>query len=173
MSRASGTDRASRSSFGTTSVSPRAYRSHRLIKAGTLAFGAAEAVVDVDAIRRNAERVKRLALGSEVLLASRASGVSNQCFIHPRSVLRSVALINRRASESRPASETGSSGAIGGSDERHPHEVRRREIQLISTPLRRRLSRPLRPVGAVRDEAPASDHSREPEVDAPLPQPAS
>ena len=82
MSRASGTDRASRSSFGTTSVSPRAHRSQRLIEAGTLAFGAADAVVDVDAIRRNDERVKRLALGGEVLLASRASGVSNQCFIH-------------------------------------------------------------------------------------------
>ena len=31
-----------------------------------------------------------------------ASGVSNQCFIHPRTVPHQVDLINRRASESRP-----------------------------------------------------------------------
>ena len=93
MSRASGTDRASRSSFGTTSVSPARTAAQCLIEAGALAFGAADAVVDVDAIRRNAERVKRLALSREVLLVSRASGVSNQCFIHPRTVPRPVAMI--------------------------------------------------------------------------------
>jgi hypothetical protein len=75
------------------------YRCHCLIEAGALALGAADAMVDVDAILRHAERVKRLALGCEVLLVSRASGISNQRFIHPGTVLRPVALINRQASE--------------------------------------------------------------------------
>ena len=69
----------------------RAYRSQRLIEAGTLALGAANAVVDVDEVRRHADTVKRLALRGEVLLVSRASGVPNQCFIHPRTVPRVVA----------------------------------------------------------------------------------
>ena len=73
----------------------RAYRCQCLIEAGTLAFGAADAVVDVDTIRRNAERVKRLALGGEVSLISRASCVSNQGFMHPRTMPQSAALINR------------------------------------------------------------------------------
>ena len=77
-------------------------------------FGAADAVVDVDAIRRNAERVERLALGGEVLLVSRASGASNQCFIHPRTVPHPVALIHRRASESRTSCETDLAEPPGG-----------------------------------------------------------
>jgi hypothetical protein len=66
-----------------------------LIEAGTLAFGAADAVIDVDTIRRHAERVERLALGFEVLLVSRASGVSNQCFIHPGTVLHVAVPVHR------------------------------------------------------------------------------
>jgi P2-related tail formation protein len=54
----------------------RTHRRQCLIEAGTLSFGAADAVIDEDTIRRNAERVKCLTLSSEILLVSRASGVS-------------------------------------------------------------------------------------------------
>lgn len=67
MSRASGTDRASRSSFGTTSVSPARTAAKALIQSWPLALGTADSVVDVDAIRSNAEREERLALSGEVL----------------------------------------------------------------------------------------------------------
>ena len=84
----------------------RAQRSQSLVEAGTLALRTADAVIDVDAIRRNAERNEGLALGDEVLLVGRASGVSSSCFIHPRTVPRLVVPIRWRASESRPSCGT-------------------------------------------------------------------
>ena len=54
-----------------------AYCGEGLVEAGALAFGAADAVVDVDAIRRNAESEERLALSGEVLLIRGASCVSD------------------------------------------------------------------------------------------------
>jgi hypothetical protein len=45
----------------------RSYSGQCLIQPGPFAFGAADTVVDVDAIRRNAKRKQRLALGREVL----------------------------------------------------------------------------------------------------------
>jgi len=45
----------------------RSYSGQRLIQPGPFALGAADTVVDVDAIRRNPERQQRLRLGREVL----------------------------------------------------------------------------------------------------------
>jgi hypothetical protein len=57
MSRASGSDRASRPSFVTTSVSPAA-GGQREPETGAVPVGAGKAVVDVDAIIADTERGK-------------------------------------------------------------------------------------------------------------------
>ena len=67
MSRASGSERARRSSLVTTSVSPCAARGQGLSQARAVAVGAGEAVVDVDALGVHAERREGVALGGEVL----------------------------------------------------------------------------------------------------------
>ena len=77
MDRASGTDRASRSSFGTTSVSP-ARAAARAWSIPGRAIGPAQSMVGLDALRRDAERLQRGALGREVLLVGRAAGVADQ-----------------------------------------------------------------------------------------------
>ena len=48
IARASGTERARRSSLLTTSVSPLAYRRQCLAQARTLTVGAAQSVIDID-----------------------------------------------------------------------------------------------------------------------------
>ena len=55
MKRASGTERASRSSLGTTRVSPCANSGKRLVEAGPGPVGTGQAVVGVDAFGGDAE----------------------------------------------------------------------------------------------------------------------
>jgi hypothetical protein len=56
MSRASGSDRASRSSFVTTSVSSARQAASASREAGAVPVGAGEAVVDIDAVVTDAQR---------------------------------------------------------------------------------------------------------------------
>ncbi len=70
IARASGTDRASRSSLVTTSVAGAA-RSECLAQPRALAVGPGQPVVDVDPPEIDTERGERGALGSEVLLVGR------------------------------------------------------------------------------------------------------
>src|ERR1700722_14586996 len=101
MWRASGTERASRSSLGTTRGSPertaaRAWarpggggrgpgRALGVVQAGAGATGAGQALVEVDPVVRDAERGQGLALGGEVLQDGGAPGVADE-FAHPGSV---------------------------------------------------------------------------------------
>lgn len=75
MSRASGSDRASRSSLVTTRVSPNGRQS--FAQAGAAAVGTGEAMVDVDVLLIDAECDQGVALRGEVLLVGRSSGVSD------------------------------------------------------------------------------------------------
>jgi hypothetical protein len=68
MSRASGSDRASRSSLVTTNVSPARQACQCQCQTGPIAVGAGQAVVDVDAIITDTERVQSVALDGEILL---------------------------------------------------------------------------------------------------------
>jgi hypothetical protein len=68
MSRASGTERASRSSLLTTKGVAGPAGSQRLTQPGAGPVGTGQPVVDVDPFRVHAERGERLALGGEVLL---------------------------------------------------------------------------------------------------------
>jgi len=54
------------------------------VQAGALAVGAGEAVVDVDALSRHAERLQTVALGGEVLLVGGNAGVADVQTGHPR-----------------------------------------------------------------------------------------
>src|ERR1035438_1103774 len=63
MWRASGTERASRSSLGTTGVSPVRTAARAWSRSG--AAGSGEALVEVDPVVRDAERGQGLALGDE------------------------------------------------------------------------------------------------------------
>jgi hypothetical protein len=78
MVRASGTERARRSSFGTTSVSPARTAAKAWSEAGTGAGRAGEPTVRVDALGRNPELFKGGPLGGEVLLVGGAAGVADQ-----------------------------------------------------------------------------------------------
>jgi len=80
MSRASGTERASRSSLVTTRVSPcrqaaRAWRSPVAVRAG-------QSVVEVNPLGVDAEGGEGILLGGEVLLHSGDSAVANLQFSH-------------------------------------------------------------------------------------------
>ena len=68
MSRASGSDRASRSSFVTTSVSPLRHAASGLAQPRTIAIGPGQAVIDIGALDGYAERRQRIALRREVLI---------------------------------------------------------------------------------------------------------
>ena len=74
MARASGTDLAGRSSFGTTSVS----LARTAARAGSGAGGAGEAVIGVDAILDDAELQERLALGGRTLPVGGTARVSDE-----------------------------------------------------------------------------------------------
>ena len=78
MACASGTDLASRSSFGTTSVSPGAHGGESLVEAGSGAGGAGEAVIGVDAILGDAQLQERLALGGRILPVGGTARVSDE-----------------------------------------------------------------------------------------------
>lgn len=78
MPRASGTERASRSSFGTTRVSPARTAAEGLIEAGPVAVGAGEFMVEVDAILGHTETEQDLAPGGEVLFVEAAPRVTDQ-----------------------------------------------------------------------------------------------
>ncbi len=83
---ASGTERASRSSLVTTRVSPGRQAARASRKAGPLAVGAGDAVVDVDPVGLHAEGREGLALGGEVLAVSRDRGVADLHRGHGRSL---------------------------------------------------------------------------------------
>jgi hypothetical protein len=53
-----------------------ATRRERLVQAGAFAVGAGEAVVDVDALGRDAERLEGVALSGEVLMVGADAGVA-------------------------------------------------------------------------------------------------
>jgi len=81
MSRASGTDRVSRSSFGTMSVSPRR-TAQSLIEFGACAMGTGQAVIHVDAIRGAPQFHERPLLGGQILSVGRAPHIANQGLGH-------------------------------------------------------------------------------------------
>jgi hypothetical protein len=83
ISRASGTERAWRPSFGTTSVSPA--RTAASAWARAVAVGSGQAVVGVDPVIRHVQLKRDLALRGEVLLVQTASRVAG-AFGHARSV---------------------------------------------------------------------------------------
>jgi hypothetical protein len=70
MSRASGSDRASRSSFVTTSVSPLRHAASASRRPRTIAIGPGQAVIDVGALDADAKSRQRIALRGEVLIVS-------------------------------------------------------------------------------------------------------
>src|SRR6266705_6606155 len=84
IARASGTERASRSSLGTTRVSPSRTAARAWSRPGTGAVGAGEAVVEVDPLLGNAEFGQPLLLGGEVLFVGGAAGVADQGLGHGR-----------------------------------------------------------------------------------------
>ncbi len=85
MSRASGTDRASRSSLLNEGVAGPT-GGEGLTRAGALAVGAGDAVVDVDAVGLHPEGDQRLALGGEVLPVSADPGIPDLDRGHGRSI---------------------------------------------------------------------------------------
>jgi hypothetical protein len=101
MSRASGTDRASRSSSGTTRVSPARTACEGLVEAGPAAVGAGQSLVQVDPVGGDAESGEGLALGGEVLGVGGAAGVADQRGGHVR-----------QRTDSPPTSETITGRAI-------------------------------------------------------------
>jgi hypothetical protein len=68
ISRASGSERASRSSLVTTRVSPARQAARASRRPGPFRVGAGQAVVDVDAIVTDPKRMQPVALGGEILL---------------------------------------------------------------------------------------------------------
>jgi hypothetical protein len=84
MSRASGTDRARRSSLGTTRVSPGWTAARAWSSPGRLRVGADEAVVEVDPLGVDAELQEGLVLGGEVLFVGGAAGVADPDSGHDR-----------------------------------------------------------------------------------------
>jgi hypothetical protein len=75
IARASGSDRASRSSLVTTSSSPARHAASACRSPRRSRRGAGEAVVDVDALGLNAARPEGVALGGEVLRIGEDAGV--------------------------------------------------------------------------------------------------
>jgi hypothetical protein len=75
---ASGTERASRSSLGTTSVSPWRRGCQGLLPAGAGAVAAGHAVIEVDPVIADHESAQGDALSGEILLSSRTAGVADQ-----------------------------------------------------------------------------------------------
>lgn len=73
MSRASGSDLASRSSLVTTNVSPARQAARALPQSGARTVGAGQSVVDIDALGGDAETGERVTLSSEVLLVGMRS----------------------------------------------------------------------------------------------------
>ena len=86
MARASGTDLASRSSFGTTSVSPSRTAARAGSRPGAGAGRAGEAVIGVDAILGDAKLQERLALGGQILPVGGTARVSDERCRHGGSV---------------------------------------------------------------------------------------
>ena len=86
MSRASGTDRASRSSFGTTRVSAFTEGGERLIQAGPRPIAAGQSVVEVDPVFGDAELPQPLPLRGEVLRVGRATTVADESGGHRSTV---------------------------------------------------------------------------------------
>src|SRR4051812_34022720 len=78
MARASGTERARRSSLGTTSVSPVRTAASAWSRPGAGAVRAGEPAIHVDALGRDPKLFKSGPLGGEVLLISGAAGVADQ-----------------------------------------------------------------------------------------------
>jgi hypothetical protein len=68
MSRASGSERASRSSLVTTNVSPARQAARASVRPGRSRLVPGQTVVDVDAIIADTERMQTAALGREILL---------------------------------------------------------------------------------------------------------
>ena len=77
IARASGSDRASRSSLATTSVSPPRHAANAWRRSRALAAGASQAVVDVDALGVDAQEGERVALRGEVLRVGRHARVAD------------------------------------------------------------------------------------------------
>ena len=86
MARASGTDLARRSSFGTTKRVALAHGGEGLVEAGAGAGGAGEAVIGVDAILGDAQLQERLALGGQILPVGGTARVSDERCRHGGSV---------------------------------------------------------------------------------------
>ena len=82
MSRASGSDRASRSNLVTTKVSPARQAANASRRPGSIPVRAGQAMVDVDAIITDTQRSKAVALSGEILVLSRYACVSHQEFVH-------------------------------------------------------------------------------------------
>ena len=78
MSRASGTERASRSSFGHDEGVAGAHRRQCLVQAGAGAVGAGEAVVEVDPVLGDAEFAQPLPLCGEVLRVGGATRIPDK-----------------------------------------------------------------------------------------------
>ena len=77
MARASGTERASRSSFGTTRVSPRRTAASAWSSPGLARLSAGEAVIDVDPVCWRRRVGERRALGGEVLFVGGAARIAD------------------------------------------------------------------------------------------------
>lgn len=82
MSRASGTDRANRSSFVTTRVSRGPDRGQRLAQPGPVPVGPGPAVVDLHPPRRYPEPDKSVSLRGHVLLVGGTARVPDQDLAH-------------------------------------------------------------------------------------------
>src|SRR5258708_29052675 len=86
IARASGTDRASRSSFRDDEGVAAADGGEFLVEPGAVAVGAGESVVEVDAPLGDAEVAEAVALGREGLVVGGAAGVADQRAGHPENV---------------------------------------------------------------------------------------
>ena len=82
MSRASGTDLAMRSSFGTIQGVVFAHCGHGLIQAGAGAVGAGQTLIHVHAVRRDTELSECLSLRRQVLLVRGTPRVADQGCCH-------------------------------------------------------------------------------------------
>ena len=82
MSRASGNDRASRSSFVTTNVSPAAAGGQGEPQPGPIPVPAGQAVVNVDAVIADAEGGEAVVLRVQILLFSGHPRVAHHKLVH-------------------------------------------------------------------------------------------